>query len=399
MTPMATLYPEVAPETLWPANAAYMARTDLGQTRMLGYTPFNLDNATTLLLGILGNRPTVRHRCGVTDEILIFLKESGLSISEDIRIYDTGDEAEDIADTLVAAGRSLFWPYPLRAGRFRDDAHLVSPELWARLNSKSNLADLVPSHALAPRRTLATSDLDGRIELPVYLKAGGDAATGWGYAVHYCGSEEDIGAARTDFLSKGVESIVAENALSVDCCWCANLAITAEGPVYLGAAEQVFAAPARQLGSIIDPENPFPEAGIELALSVGEAARAAGFLGVCGMDIGRTTDGQLVVFDPNFRINACTTQILLHPSAAARSDLGLSLSFSGKTAISVRSLLEAIRGPVADGWFVPTRILDGSLLPAAEGISHCTGFVLADSRAEAEARSQLLQSLLEGARG
>ncbi|MBL6431150.1 MAG: hypothetical protein HPM95_07720 [Alphaproteobacteria bacterium] len=34
--------------------------------------------------------------------------------------------------------------------------------------------------------------------------------------------------------------------MPVDRCWCANLAISEAGVVYLGAAEQIFSAPGRQ---------------------------------------------------------------------------------------------------------------------------------------------------------
>jgi hypothetical protein len=380
---------------LCPDNAAYMARTDLQQTRMLGYTPFNLDAVTTLLLGLLGDRATVRHICGTTDEILNFLTEAGLSIHEEMYRYETGAEAEAIADRLISEGRKLFWPYPLRADRFEDTAHLVPPALWSRLNSKTALPDLVPPEALAPRQSYATEALPEDIVLPAYLKAGGEEATGWGYAVRHCETAEQLAEAREAFLAQGIESVIVEEAMAVTRCWCVNLAVGPEGVQYLGAAEQTFSAPARQLGSVIDPEASYPETGHALALHVAEEARKRGFLGVCGLDIGQTTDGRLIVFDPNFRFNSSTPQILLHRMAAERSGLRLSLSFSGKAHCSMASLIARLRGPVADGWFVPTRLLDGALLPAAEGASLCTGFVLADTREAAETRSHLLQSLID----
>lgn len=380
---------------LCPAHAAYMARTDLEQTRMLGYTPVNLDAVTTLLLGLLGTRATVRHISGTTDEILDCLTEAGLSITEEMHRYETGAEAEAHAERLVAEGRALFWPYPLRAGRFADTAHLVPPALWARLNSKTALPDLVPPEALASRQTYPTAALPGDIALPVYLKAGGEEATGWGYAVHPCDTAGQLAEARATFLAQGIETVIVEDAMTVRHCWCVNLAVTPETVQLLGAAEQTFSAPARQLGSVIDPDTPYPEAGHALALSVADAARRQGFLGVCGLDIGQTDDGRLIVFDPNFRFNSSTPQILLHRAAAMRSGLPVSLSFSGTTRRAMPDLITRIRGPIADGWFVPTRLLDGTLLPAADGVSLCTGFVLAETRAAAEGRSRTLQALIE----
>ncbi|WP_460273538.1 hypothetical protein [Celeribacter sp. ULVN23_4] len=395
MIALAPLSLSVPDTTLCPDNAAFMARTDLEQTRMLGYTPFNLDAVTTFLLGLLGNRATVRHICGTTDEILRFLTEAGLSITEDMHRYENGAEAETIADRLVSEGKKLFWPYPLRAGRFTDAAHLVPPALWASLNSKTTLPDLVPSDALAPRRQYATEALAHGVELPAYIKAGGTEATGWGYAVQYCETAEQVAKAQAEFADKSIDTVISEAAMPVLRCWCVNLAVMADGVHVLGAAEQTFSAPARQLGSVIDPDHLFPTEGHALALTVAEAARKRGFLGVCGLDIGQTPEGRFIVFDPNFRFNSSTPQVLLHPAATARSGLKLSQSFGGKTNSSVTALIDRVKGPVEDGWFVPTRLIDGSLLPAAEGISHCTGFVLADTRAEAETRSRLLQSLID----
>jgi hypothetical protein len=372
-----------------------MARTDLEQTRMLGYTPLNLDAVTTLLLGLLGTRATVRHICGTTDEILGCLTEAGLSITEEIHRYETGAEAEALAERLIAEGRKLFWPYPLRAGRFADEAHLVPPALWARLNSKTALPDLVPPEALAPRQSHVTGALPGDIPLPAFLKAGGEHATGWGYAVHHCATPAQVAQARTAFLAQSIDTVIVEAAMPLHRCWCVNLSVLPDTVQLLGAAEQTFSAPARQSGSVIDPDTPYPEAGHALALSVADAARRQGFLGICGLDIGQTDDGRLIVFDPNFRVNSSTPQILLHRAAAARSGLPVSLSFSGRTQGAMSRLIARIKGPIADGWFVPTRLLDAALLPAADGINLCTGFVMAETRAAAEARSRDLQTLLD----
>lgn len=72
--------PSAKVELLYPADAAFMARSDLHQTRLLGYQPLNVESVTSLLLGILGTLPSVRHRAGATDEILSFLTDAGLPI-------------------------------------------------------------------------------------------------------------------------------------------------------------------------------------------------------------------------------------------------------------------------------------------------------------------------------
>lgn len=395
MTSFAQIEPHVSPDRLYPENAAFMARTDLHQTRMLGYQPLNIDAVTTTLLGILGTMPTVRHRSGATDEILTFLRDAGLSVTEDMHVYDSGQQAEAIADDLVQKGKRLIWPYPLREGRFPDAAHLVAPDLWQKLNSKECMADLVPTGALPVRRVLPTTQLSPDLpERPAYLKAAGQAATGWGYAVRYVVSDADVVAARDEFATQDVERVIIEQAVDVTACWCANLSVVDAGTTYLGAAEQVFSAPARQSGSVIDPAVAFPEHGIALALQIAKSAARQGFRGICGIDIGLTRDGQLVAFDPNFRFNSSTAQVLLHPAAAARSSLAVSVSFSGQSTRTISDIIGQVSGPVADGWFIPTRLLDQAYLPAAGGTSLCTGFVLGRTRAEAQENAATLAACL-----
>ncbi len=98
------LFPPEAAKALFLPDSAYMARTDLRQTRMLGYSAFNADSVTALLTGVLGAQPTVRHRAGATDAILRIFEHAGLPIDEDIRFYETAEEAERQADRLIGEG-------------------------------------------------------------------------------------------------------------------------------------------------------------------------------------------------------------------------------------------------------------------------------------------------------
>jgi hypothetical protein len=145
----------VEAEFLYPIDVAYMARTDFKQVRMTGLKPANLDTVTTTLIGLLGSRLAVRHRAGITDEILETLERAGLQVDEDIRAYETAEEAEAHAEALIAKGYRLVSAYPLREGRFAPEAQLVPPELRARLNSKEFLDRIVQTHLAAVIRSIA----------------------------------------------------------------------------------------------------------------------------------------------------------------------------------------------------------------------------------------------------
>ncbi len=390
------LAPAISTDRLYPATAAYMARTDLWQTRMLGFKPFYLDIITTLLMGLLNGRPTVRHRSGASDEILAVLDRAGLEIAEDMRIYEQPEEAEQFAQELVEEGYKLFWPYPLPEGRYPEGAHLVEPELWRRLNAKQNLDAIVPAANLAPRQIMSLADLRRcAFERPVFLKAGGDAPTGAGVAVRPCTDQASWLDAIDWFEAQAeIESVIVENDVPVSTCWCVTILVEADRVTCIGAAEQVFQSAAKQSGSVIDRNNPMPPAGAELAVKVGEAARRQGFVGVAGLDIGLAHDGRLIVFDPNFRFNASSAQVLLHGSASRRGGFSASASVFVTTQLALADIAKAARGPIDDGWFVPTRLIDAALLPEAKGTSFCTGFVLGANRAEAIARQRDIEKLL-----
>lgn len=382
-------------DVLLPDDAAFMGRTELSQLRRLGMNAMNLETITGHALGVIGRRPSVRHQACVTDEILAFLTDAGLPNSEDIRVYRNADQAERHADGLIAAGYRLFGPYPLRDGRFPPQAQLVPPSLWRSLNSKANLGELVPSEHLATRWMWRDGEV---LELPsggVYLKYGGTDPTGVGHCVRYCPDTDSFVRALDWFQAEGcADQLVMEQAIDTDITWCANVSVTETGCHYLGAAEQLLDAPGQQSGSMIDPNFPFPKAGIDLVIQIGEEARARGFLGIAGFDIGRAADGRLIVFDPNFRINACTSQVLLHPAASTRSGLGVSRSFHVTSKLAADELMSRLTPAIADGWLMPTRVIDGRWLGADAPPAACTGFVLGSTREEAAANLLHLKTMV-----
>ena len=394
----APLAPTLSPDALLPADAAWFARTDLATTAHLGFTPLNIDSVTTVAIGLFGHRPAVRHLSGATDTILRALADSGLPVEGDIRTYTTLAEAEAQAETLIAAGFRLLSPYPLPPGRWPDAAQIVPPALYGRLNAKAGLAALVPPAHLPRREVLTPAAARARPwgGTPVWVKYGGPAATGWGHSVHRAADAAAWSAALDAIAAAGDPAdpgpLVVEEDVPVTTCWAVQLGITDAGTACGGAAEQVFSSPGRQSGSLVDPANPFPAP--DLAIAIGDAARAAGFRGFAGLDIGQTAGGRIVVFDPNFRITSSTTQTLFTPAAAQRSGLPVSLSAEIATPRPMADIIARLMGPVAEGWFQPTRLLDAALLPAAQGLSRVTGFTLGQDRTAAVTAHDRLRAIL-----
>jgi hypothetical protein len=371
------------PDALWPTDGAFFARNDLARLPLTGYTDYHIDSVTLNLMGLMGHRPAVRHISGATDAIRQALTDAGLPGGEETLTYATGAEAERHAATLRDRGFRFITFFPLPPDRWPEAAQVVPPALWNALNAKANLGDLVPSAHL-PLRAVMTRDTarartwDG----PVWVKSAGPSPTGGGFAVRPVTDPADWPAA-LDALAAlpDTDTLVVEEHVPVTSCWAVQIGITDAGTRYGGSAEQTFATPGEQDGSLHDAANPFPAP--ELAIAVGEAARQRGFRGIAGLDIGQAEDGRLIVFDPNFRTTSSTSIAMFAPAAMARAGLPVALTVDVFSTMPMEQMIAATRGPVADGWFVPTRMLDATLFPPAKGLSRVSGFVLASDRAAA----------------
>lgn len=396
---MSLLLPALSPDQLYPVNAAYMARTNLFETRMLGYNDLQLDTVTSVLMGVLNGRASVRHEGGAGNEVLDLFLRAGIQVEEESHLYQTESEARTCANRLFKTGHQFFGPYPLPDGDYPDSAHLVNPDLYRRLNTKQNLSQLVSQEHLTAQKVMTHDMLDAyQFSGVICLKAAGNAATGWGYAVFPCLDEVALMAAKAWFSErkKDIPAVLIEEWIDVERCWCVGLAISDIQTVCFGGAEQVFSAPGKQSGSIVDSDLCFPVAGVSLAVHAGEVARRLGFRGIAGLDIGRSTDGRFILFDPNFRLAASTSQLLFHPAAAARSGLAVSQSFQVSPSGKFDDLAQKLHGPIDEGWFVPTRFFNGEKHPLSNGKHLVTGFVMGLDREAAQLAWKKLQvNLLE----
>ena len=391
---MTSLQPRLSADELWPGDAAFFARTDLAAIALVGLSPLSLDTLTAQLLGLFGQRPAVRHLAGASAPILAALRDAGLPVDEDTRTYTTLSEAEAHAQSLIAAGFRLVAPYPLPPGRWPPEAQVVPAPLWQALNAKGRLADLVPPDHL-PRREVA-DHAAARLRAwdgPVGVKSGGPRATGAGHAVRRAIDATAYLAALDDLVALGDPGpVVIEQDIPFVTCWAVQLGITDAGTHWGGASEQLFARPGQQVGSLVDPAHPFPDPA--LAVAIGDAARARGFRGLAGLDIGLTPDGRLLVVDPNFRFTSSSAQVMFSDAASARAGLPVTLSAEVRTLRPMAQIIDLIRGPVAEGRFLPTRLIDAALIPAATGKSIVSGFTLGQNRADAtEARDSLTARL------
>lgn len=379
-----------------PPDAVFMARTDLHQTRLLGFQPVNLEAVTGIGLGMFGRRAAVRHRSCATVAFLDLMTLAGLRVEETTLRYDTGEEAHALARQLVQEGHRFLSAYPMPPALYDDSALLVPNSLWHDLNAKSRLHLLVPPQNLAPRHLVNHAQARPMtFTFPVWLKVAGDAATGWGYAVRHCADSSSYQAALDELEAldpKG--TLIMESHIKVRRSWCACILVSPDQVIFAGCAEQIFDLPGKQSGSLIDANDAPSSEMATLMTTIGERARQAGFIGIAGCDVGETDEGQLVAFDPNFRLNASSAQVLLHASATARTGAHVTQSVTLRSQRRFPEMTARLERWVACGRFVPTRGLDAHHLAAAQGISTIAGFVVEHSRASATDTMNELQSLM-----
>jgi hypothetical protein len=394
----------VPAEKLFAQDAAYMARTDIAQMRLLGVADTGPDSLSTQTMGLWPGRPTVRHRAGATDAILRLMDDAGIDVAEDMHLFSSADEAENAASLLVERGYRLQSVYPLPPGRWPDAVQVVPAPLWTSLNAKDQLAALVDPANLAKRAVLTPAAAVARgFHGPVWVKLGGAPATAFGFAVRFCPDAPSFAKAIEDIAgltpTDTTPTLIVEDHIDIGTCWCACIVVTAEETLFAGSAAQVFAAPGSQTGSLIDPADAIPPEAVPLVLAVGDAARKRGFTGLAGLDLGRARNGRIVVLDPNFRINASSAQILFHDCAVKRSGLPVSLSLAVASSLPMDRIVALLDGPVRDHLFIPTRLFDAALIPAALGQSAVNGFVMGRDPADAGARAEMIKQMLGGPAG
>ena len=260
-----------------------------------------------------------------------------------------------------------------------------------RLTDKGRLGELLAAEQLPRRRVvplerLATSVSDG--ELPGVLKASCEESLGGGDAVRICRSAADVARAGRAF--RRARAVVVEELLSIRSNWCVNFAIVPGEPVrYVGAAEQIVSRGGAYEGSRIAIGRAPPSELVDLGCAIAETARDGGYRGLAGFDIVRARDGRTAALDLNFRLNACTTALLLRDTLLEGTGRRYLIAKSWLTGLDDLALHSAVARLVRGRRFVPT----GSFLPDS-GERRVWGVALGDDRHDAHAAARAVEAAL-----
>lgn len=398
MTPLPTAQPSATFSELFPLNTVFAPRSNWHMMRWVYDEPFRADSITGTTLAIMGKMPLICHKNSATSEIIDFFTSAGLEPASNLQTYETEEEAVSLAKKYIGQGSKIAYVYPPPASLDNADAFVVPLSLYSWLNDKANLEYLVDRYYLPQYRIISAESLHQLHDfLPgkrVFIKVCYPGASGAGKDVYYCPDQASRSTAIEWLTSRteGLSGIRIEEEVDIDSCWCLNFSILETSVEYLGAATQLFSAPSKQVGNRIDPDDLPPDSIISIAERIAEYARNRGYRGIAGFDIGAAQTGQAYVFDLNFRIVACTPQVLLHEGVTRRANARISQSWTVTLKGRLTPALKIISTFSKDGTLVPVRLFEAT--PETGNRSFLSGIISGQTVAEIESIKIGMQSAL-----
>lgn len=317
---MPDLHPALTLDELLGPGHVYCPRASLRACRWLGTDAPGLDALAAARLPIAGQTPVVCSMGSLGPQTLAVLTDAGFTLPVETFAYR--DETHRVALTreLAAQGYRMVVDHVYPADELAAVTYWIDPALLRRLNNKGALAEFVPA-AFTPDRQVVDygelADILDRHRAPVMLKAATDESSGGGVDTAVYRPGEAVGPLLDRFA--GCDQVVIETRLAIRSNLCLNYAIARQGEVhYLGCSRQVTGADGgRFLGNQLEAGLEPPSALHRAATDVIEHARRLGYYGFAGIDAAITDDGELFIYDLNFRANASTLPLLMMPALRA----------------------------------------------------------------------------------
>jgi hypothetical protein len=303
---------------LWPAGAVSSARPDDDAIDWLSASRGWRERASAVPLIMAGGLPVLCHEGGADPAALQLLRECGLPVTSRVLTFN-GEGARPAVVRLAAEGHPIGVTYAPRRLAAPREAYVNDPEVFASLNDKANLGDLLPVGAVPARDVVHPDDLAEALAsragcLPFVLKAGTRLGSGSGRDVAICRTPADVDAACRKLA--GAERIVIEEDCGFPTTWCLHYAAGDAGVTYCGATEQICDPEGVYRGNWCEQGSGPAGEAVELGHYAAIAGWVRGYRGFVGIDVGQAADGRWLAFDPNFRTNGSTIQALLGGSIA-----------------------------------------------------------------------------------
>jgi hypothetical protein len=371
-------------------GAVLTARLPLSDTGANTADPHLCDAYTGPIMAIADQTPVICSAGVASPYALELLDGAGVPLSREIRTYRSAEDFRRLVRDVIDDGERLLCQHVHDEDDVPAEACMVAPELLRYLNNKANLPAIVGA-AGAPRRSpIAPGDVAGlnaRESWVLKVCSDGSSGGGFGVYVHRAGSP----VAQPSFVQPGAELIVEEY-LELVRNWCVHFCVEAIGaPRLLGATEQLISGTGAYGGSLVGG-TVLPPAAAELCQAVVERARLMGFIGYCGIDTGLTSEGDVKVFDLNFRINASTPPLLVLGAIAARR--GPSWAGRGRWQTyrhggSLPDLVTRLQAVYPEGALVPIASYDPAFTANGAGPALLSALLIGDDERELRRLTEL----------
>ncbi len=373
----------------------YCPRASPGACRWLRANAAILNAFTGGQLMVLGGMPVLCSAGVSTGPGLQLLRDAGLATPVELhRFHGAQDHLEQLR-ALTNTGRCVVVLHVHPPQELASEHSWVAPALLSWLNNKANLEALVPTGHVPQRAVMTPQTLERSLHatvMPVLLKAATDQTTGGGVDVRICRSEDDLQRA-ADFFADS-EQVVVEEFLHIERNLCLNLAVLPDAAVrYLGAGEQVCDSDGRYHGNWFDARAQAPAAAVDLAIAIAATAAARGYQGLLGVDLAITVEGNIAVFDLNFRANGSTAALLLQESIAQRTGATVMRVRAWEGRSGYHGLLDTAYTAMNNGWLIPLVSYDPRLDGITDAPPRLVGLLLGDSREEVCEREREIAAL------
>lgn len=384
-------------DQLYPDNSFFCARTTRAVMRWnvvdVDRLPeYRLDASPAQLLGFAGDMPFFAHEAACTPDALNFLDLCQLPKPKQLHTYRSAQEAAAGAGEFIQQGYKLVYNFGVLPELESPGGLLTPLHQYLQLNAKSYLPELVDARHLPPRDLYPVHELDALRAAswsgPVFLKVAAAVSNGGGAAVRFCSRSADLDTVIAEFKRRlqPDDTIIIEKDCEPLKSWCAGVAIHDNVIDWLGASIQLFHKPAVQSGNLLSLEDP-PATIRELVLDVAKKARQSGYRGVAGFDIGEMQNGDLVVFDLNFRPNSSTGLLLAGRTALQATGLAIAQTFHLRHSGPLADILRIVHKDAAAGRIIPGSMFDAETYNSASAYpatrSCLDGWILAESSADA----------------
>jgi hypothetical protein len=356
------LRPAMTMSDIYAPGCFYFPRAIRGYNAWLPREPDVLDSLTGGQLVVAGDMPVICSEGFETEAGLELLACAGLGPGPNRVRFVAGEELKALSRAAASPSATAVIQHAMPEDLLGPAPSWIDLDLLQYLNNKANLPELVSAEHTPPRLVVDPKSYfsSENNELPVVLKVVTEQSNGGGCGIMICRTPADLNEAER--LFEPCERIVVEQMLEISRNPCLNFAVLPDGEVrYLGFADQDIGPDGKYRGNWIDLDAPIPQAAVDLALEPIRRGAAMGYRGVAGVDLAFTPDGRILVLDMNFRVNGCTTMILLADAVAERSDARV-MHFR-KIGGGADALARTVMPYVASSRLIPLGLFD----PAAAG--------------------------------